>query len=168
MNDTLLYRTTGGADANDDCAADFKVVAVGPLGKMVLPDNAQMALRRKRHGLTLTGKTRKVKPCLQVFSIIRSEYLECNIRRRFFGQDDLLWRCSSQYTEVSELSISPSHPIRPDAEGLQDASCRSPQGRTGCEYPAALLQRLRIDQATAPCICRAEKALHEIFGTLCS
>ena len=113
-------------------------------------------------------KTRKVKPCLQVFSIIRSEYLECNIRRRFFGQDDLLWRCSSQYAEVPELSISPSHPIRPDAEGLQDASCRSPQGRTGREYPAALLQRLRINQATTPCICRAEKALHKIAGTLCS
>ena len=135
---------------------------------LVLPSNAQVGLRKKRHGLTLYGKIRKVKPCLPVFSIIRLEYPECNIPRWFFGQDDLLWRCSSKHTEVSELSISPHHPVRSEAKGFQDASCRSPQSRIGREYPAALLQRLRINQATAPCICRAEKALHKIAGTLCS
>ena len=121
----------------------------------------------KRHGLTLNGKILEVKPCLPVFSIIRLGYPECNIQRWFFGQDGLLWRCSSEHPEVSELPISPSSPLRPHAEGLQDASCWQSQGRTGCEYPAALLQRLRFNQATAPCICRAEKALHKIAGTLC-
>ena len=114
-------------------------------------------MRTKRHGLTLNGKIRKVKPCRQVFSIIRLEYPECNTRRWFFGQDDLLWRCSSKHTEVSELSISPHHPVRSEGQGFQDASCRSPQCRIGGQYPTALLQRLWLHPASPACLCDPKK-----------
>ena len=70
-------------------------------------------MRKKGHGLTLNGKIRKVRPCLQVFSNIRPECLECNTKKCVFGQDGLLWRCSSEHPEVSELPVSSSHPVRP-------------------------------------------------------
>jgi DNA-directed RNA polymerase specialized sigma24 family protein len=40
---------------------------------LVHPDNVYIGLCEKRHGLTLCGKIRKVKPCLQAFSIILLE-----------------------------------------------------------------------------------------------
>ena len=52
--------------------------------KTVHPVNEYVGLSKKRHGLTLSGKLRKVKPCLRVFSIIRLEYPACNTRRQFF------------------------------------------------------------------------------------
>jgi len=128
-----------------------------------------MELHKKGHGLTLYGKIRKAKSCPPVSCIICLELLECNTKESIFWRKDRLSRLHPARTvEVSDLPISPSSPIRLQAKDFQDASCRASQGRIDCEYPAAMLQRLRINQATAPCICRAEKALHKIAGTLCS